>query len=99
MNQAGWNPHPHWRPHLARAGFEIAEQCSFSVEANPAPPSTGRYAHAVVRSIRKAVDGRLATDDLATLDYLLTADDSDGLLRRTDLMVRDSRTAWAARRP
>ncbi|MDQ0820655.1 SAM-dependent methyltransferase [Arthrobacter sp. V4I6] len=99
MDQAGWNPHPDWRPHLERAGFEIAEQRSFSIEANPAPPSTGRYAHAVVRSIRGAVDGRLATDDLATLDRLLTADDPDGLLRRTDLTVRGSRTAWAARRP
>ncbi|WP_130335886.1 class I SAM-dependent methyltransferase [Micromonospora kangleipakensis] len=99
LAQAGWNAHPNWRPHLAGAGFEIAAQRSFTVEATPAPPSTGRYAHAYLRRIRSALDGRLASDDLGTLDRLLADDNPDSLLRRRDLTVRGSRTAWAARRP
>ena len=97
--QAGWNSHPNWRPHLERAGFEIAAQRGFTIEASPAPPSTGRYAHGYLRRIRSALDGRLATDDLSTLDYLLADDNPDALLRRRDLTVRGRRTAWAARRP
>jgi SAM-dependent methyltransferase len=99
LAQANWNSHPNWRPHLERAGFEIAAQRSFIIEASTAPPSTGRYAHAYLRRIRSALDGRLATDDLSTLDYLLADDNPHALLRRRDLTVRGSRTAWAARRP
>jgi SAM-dependent methyltransferase len=99
LAQANWNSHPNWRPHLERAGFEIAEQRSFTIEASPAPPSTGRYAHAYLRHIRSALDGRLASEDLDTLDHLLADDNPNSLLRRGDLTVRGSRTAWAARRP
>jgi SAM-dependent methyltransferase len=94
-----WNSHPDWRPHLERAGFELAAQRSFSIEVSPAPPSTGRYAQAYLRRIRSALDGRLATDDLETLDHLLADDSPDALLRRRDLAVRGTRTAWAAHRP
>ncbi len=97
--QANWNSHPNWRPHLEQAGFEIAAQRSFSIEVDPAPPNTGRYAHAYLRRVRSALDDRLAADDLTTLDRLLTDDNPDALLRRRDLTVRGSRTAWAARRP
>jgi SAM-dependent methyltransferase len=99
LAEAGWNSHPNWRPHLERAGFEIVEQRSFTIEASPAPQSTGRYAQAYLRHIRSALDGRLAADDLGTLDHLLADDNTDALLRRRDLTVRGSRTAWAARRP
>lgn len=98
LAQANWNSHPNWRPHLERADFEIAAQRSFTIAASPAPPSTGRYAHAYLRRIRPALDGQLATDDLNTLDHLL-ADDHPDALPRCDLTVRGSRTAWAARRP
>ncbi len=99
LAQADWNSHPNWRPHLERAGFEIAEQRSFTIEANSATPGTGRYAHAYLHRISSALDGQLASDDLDTLDRLLADDHSDALLRRSDLTVRSSRTAWAARRP
>lgn len=99
LAHAGWNAHPDWRPHLERAGFEVAAQGTFTVEANPARPSTGRYARASLRTIRPAVEGRLAADDLDVLDRLLADDGPDTLLRRGDLTARSSRTAWAARRP
>ncbi|WP_206024561.1 class I SAM-dependent methyltransferase [Rhodococcus sp. 14C212] len=98
LAHAGWNAHPDWRTHLERAGFEVVDQRSFTVEAAPAPPSAARYAHAYLSRIRAALDGRLATDDLETLDALLTPGSPDGLLHRSDLSVRGSRTAWAARR-
>lgn len=94
-----WNPHPDWRPYLERAGFEIAAERGFAIEVSAASPSTGRYAHGYLRRIRSALDGQLAADDLGTLDDLLAADGPDALLRRRDLTVRGSRTAWAARRP
>jgi SAM-dependent methyltransferase len=99
LAQANWNSHPDWRPHLERAGFEIAAQRSFIIEASPAAPTTGRYARAYLRHIRSALDDQMATDDLNTLDHLLADDNPDALLRRRDLAVRGSRTAWAARRP
>jgi SAM-dependent methyltransferase len=97
--QANWNSHPDWRPHLERAGFEIVAQRGVTVELDPAPPSTGRYAHAYLRRIRSAFDGQLAADDIDTLDQLLSTDSPHGLLRRNDLTVHGSRSAWAARRP
>jgi hypothetical protein len=41
----------------------------------------------------------MSSDDLATLDTLVDSDGPDGVLRRDDLAVRTTRTAWAARRP
>ncbi|MFZ0214871.1 MAG: SAM-dependent methyltransferase, partial [Candidatus Dormiibacterota bacterium] len=101
LAQANWNSHPNWGPQLERAGFAIAAQRSFSTEAGaaPGPGTIGRYAHAYLGRIRPALDGQLAGDDLTTLDRLLAPDRPDALLRRRDLTVRGSRTAWAARRP
>ncbi|TQF66345.1 class I SAM-dependent methyltransferase [Rhodococcus spelaei] len=98
LNRANWNAHPDWRPHLERAGFEIAEQRSITVDANPVPPNAGRYARAYLSRIHEFLDGQLPAEDLDTLDHLLTDDNPDSLLRRPDLTVRGSRTAWAARR-
>ena len=42
---------------------------------------------------------RLDAADLDTLDTLIDADAPAGLLRRRDLTVRTTRTAWTARRP
>ena len=66
----------------------------------PLPESAGRYAQASLRRMRTGVDGVLDSDDLAALDRLLDDDGGPGsVLRRDDLHVRASRTAWAARRP
>lgn len=97
MARAGWNAHPDWRPHLERAGFGAAVQRTFATDARPTP-NIPRFAHGYLSKIRPALDGRLAPDDLDTLDRLLADDHPDALLRRRDLTVRGSRTAWAARR-
>jgi len=96
--RAGWNAHPDWRPHLEQAGFEMAGQHTLTLEASPAPPGTGRYAHALLSRFRSAFEGHLAGDDLAALDHLL-AGGHPGALPDRDLTVRGSRTLWAARRP
>jgi ubiquinone/menaquinone biosynthesis C-methylase UbiE len=99
LAQANWNSHPDWRPYLEGAGFQVAGGRTFTIEAKPAPASAGRYAHAFLSSVRSALADQLANDDLRTLDRLLAVDSPDSLLRRPDLTVRGSRTAWAARRP
>jgi SAM-dependent methyltransferase len=95
----GWNSHPDWRANLQEAGFEAIEQRVFTAALNPAPQMTGRYAHVFLTRIRAGLSDELAADDLAVLDRLLTTDGPDSVLHRTDLSVRGSRTAWAARRP
>ncbi|MFC4116674.1 class I SAM-dependent methyltransferase [Nonomuraea zeae] len=102
--QAGWNAHPDWGPHLERAGFEPAGQRSFTIKPGTAaegavPPGAARYAQAMLGRFRTALQDRLAADDLDTLDRLLAGDSPDGLLNRRDLVIRGSRTVWAARKP
>lgn len=98
--QANWNPHPDWGPHLEQAGFAIVGQRTFTIDLPPPhPASVGRYAHAYLRRIRPVVESKLSADDLAALDTLLASDGPASLTRRTDLIVRGARTAWAARRP
>ncbi|TJZ79985.1 class I SAM-dependent methyltransferase [Rhodococcus oryzae] len=104
LAKANWNTYPDWRPHLERAGFDVLEQRSFTVDAStvdadPTPERAGRYAHTFLSRVRAALDGQLAADDLDTLDHLLAADHPASVLRRGDLTIRGSRTAWAARRP
>jgi len=99
LTRAGWNAHPDWRSQLERAGFEVAEQRTFTVEPSPAPASIRRYAHAYLTRFRSALDGQLTTEDAETLDRLLADDGPESVLRRRDLSLRASRTAWAARRP
>lgn len=96
--RAGWNAHPDWRPHLERAGFEIAAQHTFDIEVTPAPPGIERYARAFLRNLRHGLADALSTEDLETLDHLLADDAPGAVLRRRDLTLRGSRTAWAALR-
>jgi ubiquinone/menaquinone biosynthesis C-methylase UbiE len=95
----GWNSHPDWRPGLERAGFDVVEQRSFPTAARSTPEPTARYAQLFLGRIRRALEGIASTDDLAALDRLLTGDGPESMAKRTDLRVRGSRTAWAARRP
>jgi SAM-dependent methyltransferase len=95
-------PTPHgadWGPRLAAAGFAPVARRTFAIDLRPPlPPGTGRYARAYFQRIRPALDGRLDAADLAVLDTLIHSDGPDGLLRRADLTVRTTRTAWAGRR-
>ncbi|SRR6266540_26903 len=96
LAKLGWNAHPDWTPHLEKAGFEIADRRTFGAEASPPQPGVGGYARAYLGRFRSALVGRLADDDLDTLDRLLDDGDPAALVRRPDLSVRVSRTAWAA---
>ncbi|MEV4373963.1 class I SAM-dependent methyltransferase [Nonomuraea sp. NPDC049637] len=95
---SGPDPYPDWGPVLAAAGFEVAARHDFPIEVRPAPPGAVRYARAVLGGYRSRLDGHLAADDLAALDRLLSAGSPESLDRR-ELVVRGTRTAWAARRP
>jgi SAM-dependent methyltransferase len=99
LAREGWNQHPDWRPHLESAGFDVLAQRTFSLDADPAPPATGGYAHAFLRRVRAALDGGLAPEDLDVFDQLVADDGPHALRHRADLALHASRTAWAARRP
>ena len=99
LAREGWNQHPDWRPHLESAGFDVLEQRTFTLDVEPAPPTTGPYAHAFLRRVRASLDGRLAPDDLDVLDHLVADDGLQAVLHRADLALNARRTAWAARRP
>ena len=94
----GWNAWPNWTGHLERAGFAVAEERTFAIDVSPAPPAANRYAHRVLSGMRNRLADRLCADDLAALDRLLDPGDEEFVLRRTDLVVRGARTAWAAHR-
>jgi SAM-dependent methyltransferase len=99
MAQDDWNAHPDWRASLERAGFAMAAQQTFDIVVDPAAPSLERYARLFLSRARSALEDRLTSDDLDTLDHLLADESAHALLRRRDLTLRSSRTAWAARRP
>ncbi len=89
-----------WGPRLERAGFAIDAERHFAIDLTPPlPAAAGRYARASLRRMRSGLQGRIGADDLATLDTLIDSDGPDGVLRRTDLTVRATRTVWVARRP
>lgn len=98
LARARWNAVPDWEPRLEEAGFRLAERRRFGVEARPAPPGTGRWAHHSLRRALPALAGHLAADDLLTLEHLLTEDSPGGILHREDLDLRAGRIVWAARR-
>ncbi len=98
MAAEGWNAHPDWGPHLQRAGFELVQTRTFTYRVDPAPAAATRYARSVHANVRTGLADRLDADDLTTLDVLLDDDAPLSIARRRDLVVRSSRTAWAARR-
>src|SRR5215210_2038856 len=51
LAREGWNEHPDWRPHLESAGFDVLAQRTFTLDADPAPLATGRYANAFLRRV------------------------------------------------
>jgi SAM-dependent methyltransferase len=97
LTEAGWNAHPDWRPNLERAGFDVVEQRAFPARSEVDPALTARYARAWLGHVRRGLDGRASAADLHALDRLLADTGPDAVLDRRDLVVRGSRTAWAAR--
>ncbi|MBC7723526.1 MAG: class I SAM-dependent methyltransferase [Burkholderiaceae bacterium] len=98
--QSRWG-HPDWASHLDAAGFSGVGQRTFEIDL-PHGEATGRYARAYLARMRPALAeqtaaGALEADDLAVLDALLDDDSPESLLRRDDLHVRGSRTAWFGR--
>jgi SAM-dependent methyltransferase len=88
-----------WGPRLEEAGFTHVTRRTFVIDLRPPlPAATGRYARTYLQRIRPVLGGRLDAGDLAALDTLIDSDGPDGLLRRADLTVRSTRTAWIARR-
>ncbi|GAB3251560.1 class I SAM-dependent methyltransferase [Arthrobacter pigmenti] len=73
-------------------------QAGTAAGAATSSSDTGRYADGYLRRMRSALDGRLDAEDLDALDRLLAPESDESLLRRGDLKVRVTRTAWAARR-
>ncbi|MFF0813937.1 class I SAM-dependent methyltransferase [Rhodococcus sp. NPDC003318] len=98
LERENWNAHPDWREHLDRAGFDVAEVRVFPTGGHPAPDATRRYARHWLGRTRDFLADKLAADDLEALDRLLAEEGPDSLVRRDDLTVRGTRTAWAARK-
>lgn len=105
LAELGWNRYQDWRPHLQRAGFEIAGQRAFASEltgggadAGSGPSTAERYARSYLRRARLVLAGKLADDDLEALDRLLAAG-LDALIGGAGVTARRARVAWAARRP
>jgi SAM-dependent methyltransferase len=88
-----------WAPRLRRAGFDVVGERDFAIDLTPPlPAAAGRYAQASLRRLRSGVDGQLDAGDLAALDALIDDDGPDGVLHRTDLTVRTTRTVYMAER-
>lgn len=98
LARARWNAVPDWGPRLEEAGFRLAGRRRFGVEAQPAPPGTGRWADLSLRRALPVLAGRLAGDDLLALEHLLTEDSPGAVLHREDLVLRAGRIVWAAHR-
>ncbi|GAA1762892.1 class I SAM-dependent methyltransferase [Kocuria aegyptia] len=97
LADAGWNAHPDWRPLLERTGFEVHGPHTVSTAAQHEPQVTAHYAQAWLTHMRPALRDRLAAEDRAVLDQLLTPEHPGALQHRRDLRLRADRTVWAAR--
>lgn len=91
-----------WGVLLTRAGFVVEQNRTFAIDLRPRDAdhaAVGRYAQATLGRMRSRLEGLVSGEDLAALDLLLDTDRPESLTRRTDLVVRANRPAWAARRP
>jgi SAM-dependent methyltransferase len=88
-----------WGPRLDKAGFTPIDARRFSLDLEPPlPAATPQYALTFLRRVRPRLDGRLADDDLTTLDTLLTDSGPHSIRERDDLRVSGSRYGWLVRR-
>ena len=94
----GWNAHPDWRPALEQAGFTVAEQQTFSYEQSENQQLIADAARSFLSRTRESLNDHLSAEDLSTVDQLLDERAPHSLSKRTDLLMRGSRTVWVARR-
>lgn len=89
-----------WGSRLSRAGFTVEAERLFTVQLTPPLPAVARrYAQVSLQHMRAGLTGSMSAEDLTTLDTLTSSDGPDAVLRRDDLTVRTTRSAWVARRP
>lgn len=93
----GRNSHPDWRGQLEQAGFDV-ERRVFSYALTPDSTVMEPYARVVLGNFRATLGDRLSPVDLESIDALLDPASPASLAHRTDLLLRGSRTVWAARR-
>lgn len=87
-----------WTAVLGEAGFAVQARQTFTIDLiPPLPPSAGRFAQAWLGRLRSDLGDRLSQDDVSTLGALLDDEGPHSLLRRGDLTVRATRSAWIAR--
>ncbi|GJF31386.1 SAM-dependent methyltransferase [Kitasatospora sp. NE20-6] len=88
-----------WGALLAAAGLPVEAERAEHLEVRaPLPAGAGLYAYRVLDRIRGAVRDRVGPADLDALGALLDGGPQD-VRHRDDLVVRSTRTLWAARRP
>jgi SAM-dependent methyltransferase len=88
-----------WAPRLADAGWQVVDECDFTIEQNPPRhPKAVHYARGWFARLSAGFGDRLDADDQATLAALLDEHGPDSLLRRTDLHIRGLRTITLGRR-
>ncbi|WP_406152994.1 class I SAM-dependent methyltransferase [Streptomyces sp. NBC_01023] len=88
-----------WRALLAAVGLAPSGTRSFLLDLPaPLPHAVREQLVAHFTRLREIFADRLAADDAATLDLLLTPEDPRGLLLRDDTFLLTARTVYTARR-
>ena len=95
---AGWNPQQDWAATIRGAGMKITEQRTFGYNTNENPELITRSAQRFLSRARDGLDTALLAEDRATINRLLASSGPQALNKRRDLVLRGSRTAWAAQK-
>ncbi|MEY2847790.1 MAG: hypothetical protein RI885_455, partial [Actinomycetota bacterium] len=96
---AGWNSHPDWSRTLDLAGFDVIARRALNPDTRAATAEVARYAERHLGDVREALAATWPSDELTAFDGLLEPGHPESVARRDDLVARNPRTAWAARRP
>ena len=75
----------------------VAEKSTFAYAVDRNQELVARNAHTFLSRMRESLEDELTAADFHTLEVLLDDSDPRSVLARTDLSMRGSRTAWAAR--
>lgn len=88
-----------WSSLLTKAGFEIDTERRIRIDLpSPLPDAAARLAHSTLQRLRTGLAERLTPSDITVLDTLLSPG-PESFAQRPDLVVRDERPIWIARRP